>query len=64
MEDVLCSCPSAGEHSPQTRYFIYIVSRESLRNKGDTGLTCDAQKLSRWQSWPWAGKDRARSVNS
>ena len=36
MGQALCSCPSAGEHGVQIRYFSHVVSRESLRNKRDT----------------------------
>lgn len=44
MEDVLCSGPNAGEHITQTRYFIHIITRGFLINKGNTSLRLDAKK--------------------
>ena len=34
MEEVLCSFSNVGEHSLQNRWFVFIITRECLRNKG------------------------------
>lgn len=33
MDGVLHSYPAAGEHSVQTRHFMYIISKKLLRNR-------------------------------
>lgn len=57
-----CSGPNADEQMAEIRYFIHIIAREFLINKGNASLRLDARKPLCSHSLPCAGRNRAGSI--